>query len=517
MKRFKKLSAIVMSGSALGGVAWLSAAVLASPKPGAAAPGSQTIPASYEQQNDGDGPGIADRRSNNERRRPVRPEPAGDPAYIEAIHRTAEMVSDGEAQRMAQSHGLQILNLTWEDTGRYKGSSVGPNISDMTIQVASKEPGGRGQQMITCMPVIRYPNFSDRSCDLDPRDFTVLVGNQHGSSLKRISLYDFLQEPTAYLSKPSSWRAEKRSLLAPRDTKVLVSAQACFLPVPKQGLAKFNPVLFNYQSEAGNPAVLTLLATREGSSVTVIDNKRDAFTTGALWGQRLFHNQNGQRASLTGQRMSDFISDHDPRHDPSETPVEKRKGLNMVLLVQIPLKQKELPRRYPLATMSAPAGAFAGAKSDRARRGSDVEAAVIGHGEEEGPFTEIDNLKIERDERYPVRVTVQFYKSTSNGVVSANDLQEIKDQIDDVYRRSDYVGSLVTEGETGRATEYEGLKVQPAGWWSEFWARYERNMGISRAEAIRHLHELLGDHYQLRPVTEIYLRDLLRNRHAHRS
>jgi len=279
-------------------------------------------------------------------------------------------------------------------------------------------------------------------------------------------------------------------------------------------------VLFNYQSVAGDPAVLTLLATREGSSVTVIDNKRDAFSTGAIWRQRLFHNQNGQRASLTGQRMSDFITDHDPRHDPSESPIAGRKGLNMVLLVQIPLKQKERPHRYLFGAPAAPGGfgAFGGAKDmARSRRESDVEAAVISHGDEEGPFTEIDNLKIERDERYPIRVTVQFYKATSNGVVNAHDLQEIKDQIDDVYARSDYVGSLVTEGETGRATEYEGLKVQPVGWWNDFWNRYERNMGISREEAVRRLRELLGDHYQLRPVSELYVRDLLRNRHAHRS
>jgi hypothetical protein len=83
-------------------------------------------------------------------------------------------------------------------------------------------------------------------------------------------------------------------------------------------------------------------------------------------------------------------------------------------------------------------------------RTSDVENAVIGHGELEGPFTEIDNLSIERDERFPVRVTVQFYKATSNGVVSEADLQAIKKQIDRVYAQSDYVGSLVTQGETGR-------------------------------------------------------------------
>ena len=59
-----------------------------------------------------------------------------------------------------------------------------------------------------------------------------------------------------------------------------------------------------------------------------------------------------------------------------------------------------------------------------------MENAVIGHGENEGPFTEIANLPIERDPRFPVRVTVQFYKATSNGVVSEADMAEIAAQID---------------------------------------------------------------------------------------
>ena len=200
---------------------------------------------------------------------------------------------------MASEFGLQILDLTWEDTGRYKGSSVGPNISDMTIQVGQELT--RGEFKTTCMPVIRFPNFSDKSCDLDPRDFTLLAGNQKGGGLKRISLRDFLEDPGSFLSNPDSWKAKdgkRRTLLAERDIKVLVSAQACFLPIPKEGKATFNPVLFNYQSVKGDPAVLTILATREGTSVTVIDNVRDAFRTGAVWGQRLFFNNNGQRASL---------------------------------------------------------------------------------------------------------------------------------------------------------------------------------------------------------------------------
>jgi hypothetical protein len=431
-------------------------------------------------------------------------------AYQQAIRETALMVSNAEAQRLASVHGLQILNLTWEDTGRYKGSAVGPNISDMTIQVALKDP--KTQQLaVTCLPVIRYPNFVDKSCDLDPRDFTLLVGNQAGQELKRLSLSDFLERPTDFLANPDSWKSSKKTLLAARDAKVLVSAQACFLPVPKKGKAEFNPVLFNYQSFKENPAVLTLLVTREGSSVTVIDNTRDAFETGSVWGQRLFHNENGQRASLTGERESEFETKHPPTKGVSlARPGDNigESGLNMVLLVQIPLKQKPMKRSIGLMALNcvAPTSVM---ETDRK---SDVENAVIGHGELEGPFTEIDNLNIERDERFPVRVTVQFYKATSNGVVSEADLQAIKEQIDRVYAQSDYVGSLVTQGETGRVTEYEGIKQQPPDWWERFWERHEHNTGDSREVAIAKLRALLGKNFEHRPVSDLYLRSLLRRK-----
>lgn len=429
--------------------------------------------------------------------------------YERAIGLTERMIYDAKAQRLAQRYGLNILNVTWEDTGRYKNSAVGPNISDMTIQVGRKDPR-TGQFRVTCMPVIRFPNFSDMTCDLDPRDFTLLVGNHRGGDLKRISLYDFLENPTAYLSNPNSWKGENRTLLAPRDTRVLVSAQACFLPVPKQGLATFNPVVFNYQSVSGDPAVLTVLATREGTSVTVIDNKRDAFETGAVWGQRLFHNARGQRASLTGQRLSDYRAQNaGTGRTQSEASVkpDADPSLNMVLLIQIPLKQKR-PMRFesdilPLAT-SSPQGLQKSAQSR-----SDVENAVIGHGAMEGPFTEIDHLQIERDDRFPVRVTVQFYKATSNGVVSEADMKAIHDQIQKVYVQSEYVGSLVTQGETGRITEYDGVKVQPPDWWDRFWERHQQNTGDSREVATEKLRRLLGVNYQMAPVSDLYLRQLL--------
>jgi hypothetical protein len=437
--------------------------------------------------------------------------------YSNVIQQTANLVSDSAAQSLASRFGLNILNVTWEDTGRYKGSSVGPNISDMTIQVQQQD-SATGQYNLSLMPVIRKPNFSDETADVDLDKFFVLVGNEKGQDLQRISLRELLGDVRSYLHEPDSWKGNRNSLLAPRDSHVLTSAQAAFLPIPEAdnlqrnasssalsnplsnplSNAQFNPVLFNYQSYKDNPAVLTILATREGTSMTVIDNTRDGFAAGQTWGQRLFFNKDGERASFTGQRLSDYNQNGDGRgNGGSDNPAASEKdGLNMVVMIQVPLKQKEQPRQAWGGAMGDNAmlseAAPAAAPMESARAQSNVEAAVIGHGEVEGPFTEIDNLAIERDPRFPIRATVQFYKATSNGVVSEQDMQQIHDQIAQVYSDADYVGSLVTGGDSNRPTEYEGSKQQPPGWWSDFWKRHGENTSQSPLDVQALWQRLLG-------------------------
>ena len=229
--------------------------------------------------------------------------------YTRVIAKTTQMVRDEAVQGFARDCGLHVLDVTWEDTARFDNSAVGPNISDMTIQVQHKI-GGSSEYELSCMPVIRYPNFSDLSGDIAPDEFFLLVGNEQGQPLEKITLRELLGNLRVHLSDSSSWKGDRTSLLAEeRDSHVLVSAQACFLPIPEDGIAEFNPVLFNYQSRSGDPTVLAILATREGTSITVIDNKRDAYEAGGTWGQRLFFNQDGERASLTGQRKSDFLAE----------------------------------------------------------------------------------------------------------------------------------------------------------------------------------------------------------------
>jgi hypothetical protein len=93
--------------------------------------------------------------------------------------------------------------------------------------------------------------------------------------------------------------------------------------------------------------------------------------------------------------------------------------------------------------------------------------------------------------------------------VNRKDLADIKEQIDRVYSEADFVGSLVTEGETGRPTEYDGPKVQPPEWWEDFWTRHEKNTGDSREEALRKLEKLLGRSFRDAEVSDSYLTALL--------
>ena len=108
---------------------------------------------------------------------------------------------------------------------------------------------------------------------------------------------------------------------------------------------------------------------------------------------------------------------------------------------------------------------------------SDVEVAVLGHGPELGPFTELDGLTIARDPRFPVRATIQFYQATSNGVVSAGDMRRFADQIRKVYKQADYVGSLVvpTVRDRQRPTNWDGVTARPEGiTWLDFPGLVER-------------------------------------------
>jgi len=399
--------------------------------------------------------------------------PSDSVEYARVIDKVANMVSDGSLQQRVARRKLSVVNVMWEDTGRAQGSSLGPNISDLTLQVRRRDESGQFRSSV--MPVIRHPNFTDRTGDVPADRFFVRVGNEQRSSqsLKSVPLTEVLKNLKAFASRPESILGTG-NMLAARDTHFLVSAQAVFLPIPKSGKAQFNPVLFNYQSAPGSPAVLTILVTRQGSSMQVIENKGED-ATAAGWGQELYFNNNGNRAAFTAERKSDveqrIAAQGGPKTEDDRTALQK--GADVLFLVQVPLKHHNLgrlggamPTSMAAAGAAPPPAAAAAAEAGRApSEKSDVEQAVLGHGPNVGPFNEGHGLRFERDPQFPIRITVQFYKATSNGVVSDIDLDSISKSIGGVYEHAEFVGSLVLpENDPRRPTAWQKVPREWFPW-----------------------------------------------------
>jgi hypothetical protein len=193
---------------------------------------------------------------------------------------------------------------------------------------------------------------------------------------------------------------------------------------------------------------------------------------------QIFMNVGGQRAPLTGERLSAVQRNGVTSN--GEAASSLGEDANLLMLVQIPLKYRAPRRAYKAASAAAsdileggagavaaePAPAAAAPANRRRAERADVEVAVLGHGPELGPYTELDGLTIERDPRFPVRVTVQFYQATSNGVLTAAVAKTLSAQIRRVYRSADYVGSLVTPRahEPARVTAWDGISAPPGPW-----------------------------------------------------
>ncbi len=274
----------------------------------------------------------------------------------------------------------------------------------------------------------------------------LVVGNEiAGGNLYTVTLKEYLENFRLYMHNPPSWKGSQTSLWAQqRDSHVIMSSQACFLPVPQGGEAKFNVSIYNYQSSKNHPAVLAIVATAyvhpfnnnplffahcrcvllrvltlcsficsQGTSAQVVEGE-------GYRGQKLYFNKNGQRASFIGERLSDNRRQRGVAVEGEMTREEKQQ--NMIMIIQVPLKQTR-PTRFtfdecdmlcapPFAkSCFMPAG---GVSLQRCQERADVEDAIIRVGEGEGEFNEVGGLEIARDPDFPVRVTLQVRASTNN-------------------------------------------------------------------------------------------------------
>jgi len=312
--------------------------------------------------------------------------------------------------------GLHLTHVRCEDSVRRTGPARGAEIGDMTLQVHSRR---QGQQFATSMPVLRVPDFADRSVELALAAVRVRVGNHRGEPLRTIGLDEYLGDLRSHLSRPDSWAGA--SLLTASDDRVEVRAQACCLPVPHGGLAAFMPVVCPPRSWPGAPAVLAIVATRDGTSATVVDHRRDRTSISGRDGQYLLHNSDGQRVPLT-----------------VGGPLPPADGRGAVVLIQVPLRQPPPPpdpyANYDLIPYEPTPGIH------------DEKPFVITTRALRGPYIEIDGLALARDELRPICVTVQFYRPISTLLPDEDALVGLGAQIERVYSDAAVIGSLLDAG-----------------------------------------------------------------------
>jgi len=496
------------------------------------------------------------------------------------IRLVCEMPHDAGARKLAQGKDMTIITVAWEDNGRSKNSSWGPCITDMTLEVEGH-----------AMPLIKAPNFSDKTWDAPMEKIRLLVGNEHGEALRSTTLTEYLENFRDYLHDGTTWPKkghEQRSLLArEKDSHVLMSAQACFLPVPELGgEVAFNVAAYQYQSHAQSPAVLAIISGVHGTSAHVITNKLDGGRRTRY--QRLWFNKDGQACPFVGQLLKEWRVKRGQTTNLDAPLTEEEKLHNALLFIQVPLVQASTARSSSFnfggipkgaqmmpkssgsgfsfggvvpegAMMSSPFGGFSfgggaanpelsaqmmpkssgsgfsfgggggdweiadsaavdfpedeedtpegafmsnpalakyngktdaeidemllegeeeesyrGSESAKVtKKASTTKDAIVSIGDARGEYKELEDVgaKLKRDPRYPVRVTVQFYKTTSNGGVSDEDLAIIASQFDEVRTKTQgtpkAATSLVTAGDTGRPTE-PGKVGWPA-WWMHYY------------------------------------------------
>lgn len=356
----------------------------------------------------------------------------------------SNITSNFETQNLLQAYGLKAHSVTWEDTARDKNSCVGPNISDMTLIV-------KNNRML--MPIIRKPNFSDVTHDTPIDTYHLRVGNESEQTPQKIvTLKEYLTNLNTYCPDVK----ENLNLYLDRDEHILTSTQCCVLP----DKAEFAVQLFNYQSYDEDPAVLVILASKDGTSTQVLTHSN----------QKLFFNSKGTSRWFSVDRLESTRQNSSKTRVDSYKEMTQEEKLNNTLMVfQVPLKVT----RRPVADcvmLSTNCLESCSAPIMRSKNKKGMDMGQISLGSSEGPFIGTKGLKLVRDERFPIRCTFQYYRVTDENHISEANVKDIAEQLNEVSKVSLSNSSLVLNNDTKRKTEptLNSPPVPPNSPWQQF-------------------------------------------------
>lgn len=336
----------------------------------------------------------------------------------------AQLHADYITCQKFQSRGYKVCSVTWEDTGRSKNSCWGPNITDQTLKVDN-----------IAMSVIRKPNFTDETVDVPIDNFGLTVGNESGSPLRRVPLRTYLEE--------KGW-------LLPRDEKIMVSTQACVLPLT-DGFCKFGVNLYNYQTRSDDPSLAVIVSSSQGSSCAAITTSN----------QTLYFNDKGRARPFEARRLEDDRKERKVDSLPKLQLTDEEKERNILMVFHIPLKQTK-PRSersfgfsdgcqlesacYVVTNNSAKKKSAAAVSS----RGFDAAVLRVS-SEDAGEFPVLKERYV-RDDRFPIRCVIQTYAGTDTTTVNDETINYIVSRLSALYQTGPQGSHVVDTGDKDRVT-----------------------------------------------------------------
>uniref|UniRef100_A0A6G6ACI3 Uncharacterized protein n=1 Tax=Borely moumouvirus TaxID=2712067 RepID=A0A6G6ACI3_9VIRU len=360
------------------------------------------------------------------------------------VSKIAGLANNQNVRQKLADYNLNVNNVVWEDTSRFKNSCFGSNISDLTLKVENKR-----------MPIIRGNNFTDVTVDLEKNKLPKLVvGNQNSTSLVKVTLEEYLGNFHEYCGTV----IPNTNLYSDRDEYVLTSAQACILPL-RENKVEFAVDLYNYQS-GSEPAVLVIIATAYGTSAQVVSGGNTI----------LYFNDEGTSRLFKAERLRDYRLAQGKSLDGSMDAEEK--ALNGIYIFQVPLKISNSRRQnmfesdlYPvkalyfgeesamLSSTNESSGSLFSVRNTRSVSSRGMDRAILSLGNEKGPFKGIKDsngraYSLIRDSDKPIRLTVQFYMCTDTNDISDTHVKEISEQIGNIYDQGINEGSLVVDVST---------------------------------------------------------------------
>lgn len=277
------------------------------------------------------------------------------------------------------------------------------------------------------MPVIRKSNF-DVTDYIPIEKFDVVVGNESGLERRIVCLKEYLQTISNYLPDNDN----TINLYNERDSVILTSSQCCVIPVSSDK-TEF-AVHLNYQSY-DNPVVLVIIVTKDGTSTQIIQSGK----------QKLFFNDKGDARWFYVECFDNYHERRGERRykkNKSFNGVNNNEKLeNMIMIFQVPLKVEE--------RLCGTNDIY----NSLSVKICGMDMGMIGIGNVDEKFIGTKGLKLERDSRFPIRCTTQYYRVTDKGSITEHDVSDISKQLEKITTNSVELVSLGTNPCSNRITK----------------------------------------------------------------